>query len=115
MQRLSTAADARPLARHLTRGLAVAIVLAAGAGWAALRYFTDPVTVRRVVLDQLRKQFPGAEGGASARSAPCGRRCSRSGRGWLSSRAAASRRATGGWRSRAPGNAPAVKWTRRSI
>jgi hypothetical protein len=41
--------------------MAVLLVMTVLAGAAALRYWTDPVTVRRLVLDGLRKQFPGAE------------------------------------------------------
>jgi hypothetical protein len=39
----------------------VLLIVTAGASLVALRYWTDPVTVRRLVLEQLRKQFPGAE------------------------------------------------------
>jgi AsmA-like C-terminal region len=51
----------RAIARTFCRGLAALLVVAVVAGAAALRYWTDPVTVRRLVLDGLRKQFPGAE------------------------------------------------------
>jgi hypothetical protein len=46
---------------HLCRFLAGLLVAAAIAGFATLKYCADPVTVRRLVLEQLRKQFPGAE------------------------------------------------------
>src|SRR5947207_9113209 len=51
----------REIARTFCRGLAALLVVAVVAGAVALRYWTDPVTVRRLVLDGLRKQFPGAE------------------------------------------------------
>lgn len=51
----------RPRVRFLTRSLAVFLVLATMGGGTAYRYFTDPITVRRIVLEGLRKQFPGAE------------------------------------------------------
>lgn len=57
----SRAKRRRPRVRFLTRSLAIFLVLATMGGGTAYRYFTDPVTVRRIVLDGLRKQFPGAE------------------------------------------------------
>lgn len=57
----SVGSGTRPAARRVCRSLAVLLMIAAGACLVALRYWTDPVTVRRLVLDQLRRQFPGAE------------------------------------------------------
>lgn len=51
----------RSFSRLICRCLAVLVMTAIGAGWGAFRYWTDPVTVRRLVLDQMRRQFPGAE------------------------------------------------------
>jgi hypothetical protein len=44
-----------------TRALVVLLMMAGGTGTAVYRYWTDPVTVRRMVLEGLRQQFPGAE------------------------------------------------------
>ncbi len=51
----------RPIARAISRGLAGLLVVSAVAGAITLRYWTDPVTVRRMVLEGLRKQFPNVE------------------------------------------------------
>ncbi|MFL5329125.1 MAG: AsmA-like C-terminal region-containing protein [Gemmataceae bacterium] len=51
----------RRFARLFTRSLAALLVLAAVSAGVGFHYWTDPVTVRRLVLERLRLQFPGAE------------------------------------------------------
>lgn len=51
----------RSIARAVSRGLAATLVMAVVAGFMAYKYWTDPVTVRRLVLEGLRRQFPGAD------------------------------------------------------
>lgn len=58
---LKRAESERPVTRFVARGLAVFLVLSVAGGWALVRYWTDPVTVRRLVLEQLRHAFPGAD------------------------------------------------------
>src|SRR4051812_15730554 len=61
MSRAHAERPRRRLARLATRSLAGLLVLAAVTAAVGFRYWTDPLTVRRLVLERLRLQFPGAE------------------------------------------------------
>lgn len=51
----------RRIARAINRTIAGLFAIAVIVGAIGLRYWTDPTTVRQMVLERLRAQFPGAE------------------------------------------------------